>query len=109
MIQKQLISPWAEGLIELARRANVCCKLSGMVTEARWKQWKPGDFEVYLDTVPEAFGIDRVMIGSDWPVCLLSGEYEPVMRIVFDYIERFSIDERAKVLGLNCARFYGIR
>ena len=66
------------------------CKLSGLVTEAKWKQWRPEDFHRYLDIVIEAFGTDRVMIGSDWPVCTLSGDYVSTMRIVMDYVQQFS-------------------
>ena len=76
-IAERSISPWQEDLRQLAQFPNVFCKLSGMVTEANWKQWQPADFHPYLDIVFEAFGPARLMIGSDWPVCTLSGEYEP--------------------------------
>ena len=72
-IAEGLFSPWQEDLRQLAKFPNVSCKLSGMVTEARWKQWRPADFHRYLDIVFEAFGPTRLMIGSDWPVCTLSG------------------------------------
>ena len=84
------MSPWKEDLKRLAEFPNVCCKLSGMVTEAKWKQWQPEDFHRYLDIVIEAFGTDRVMIGSDWPVCTLSGDYASTMGIVIDYVQQFS-------------------
>ncbi len=103
-----LISPWREDLQELARFPNVCCKLSGMVTEAGWGEWQASDFYGYLDIVIEAFETDRVMIGSDWPVCTLSGDYEPTMRIVIDYVRQFSPEVRAGILGENCANFYCI-
>ena len=80
--------------------------LSGMVTEAQWGEWKPEDFRPYLDTVWEAFGPDRLMIGSDWPVCLLSGEYGPTMQIVTHFLDQFPVAEREKVLGANAIRFY---
>jgi L-fuconolactonase len=95
-------------LQELAKSENVWCKLSGMVTEAAWRQWRPSDFTPYLDVVMKAFGPNRVMIGSDWPVCLLSGEYGQVMEIVATYLEQFSTQEREAIFGENCARFYGI-
>ncbi len=98
-------SPWQEDLRQLAQFPNVSCKLSGMVTEARWKQWRPADFRPYLDTVFEAFGPARLMIGSDWPVCTLSGEYQPVMNIVMDYVAG---EAEGAILGDNCARFYQI-
>jgi len=107
-IASGLISPWKEDIQRLARFPNVCCKLSAMVTEAKWKQWQPKDFHPYLDTVVEAFGTNRVMIGSDWPVCTLSGEYATVMGIVLDYVQQFPEHIRNDILGGNCARFYGL-
>ena len=107
-IAERLFSPWREDLRVLAGFPNVFCKLSGMVTEAKWKQWEPGDFRSYLDVVFEAFGPDRIMIGSDWPVCTLSGDYESTMRIVIDYVGQFSAEVQAGILGENCARFYGV-
>ena len=102
------ISLWAKDLKRLAEFPNVFCKLSGMVTEAKWKRWRAEDFHRYLDIVVEAFGVWRVMIGSDWPVCTLSGDYESTMRIVIDYVGRFSSEVREAILGGNCARFYGL-
>jgi L-fuconolactonase len=102
------ISPWREDLRQLAEFPNVCCKLSGMVTEANWKQWQPGDFQRYLDVVFDCFGPDRLMIGSDWPVCTLSGDYASTMRIVMEYLDQLTLPVRAGVLGENCARFYGV-
>ena len=107
-IRDGLLAPWDRDLRELARCANVWCKLSGLVTEARWKQWRPEDFHRYLDVVVEAFGTGRVMIGSDWPVCTLSGDYAAVLGIVLDYLQQFPAPVREAVLGGNCARFYGI-
>jgi L-fuconolactonase len=102
------ISPWREDLQELARFPNVFCKLSGMVTEANWRQWRPGDFHPYLDVVLNCFGPERLMIGSDWPVCTLSGEYVSTLRIVLDYLGRLPRAACSAILGGNCARFYGI-
>jgi L-fuconolactonase len=99
---ERLLSPWKEDLYELAAFPNVYCKLSGMVTETNWKQWQPVDFHPYLDVVLKAFGPDRLMIGSDWPVCTLSGDYKSVMNIVTNYLPEEAI------LGDNCARFYQI-
>jgi L-fuconolactonase len=107
-IRERKVSPWKEDLQRLAAFPNVCCKLSGMVTEAQWKQWRPEHFYCYLDIVIEAFGAERVMIGSDWPVCTLSGDYESTMRIVIDYLRQFPPPAREAVLGRNCARFYGL-
>jgi L-fuconolactonase len=99
-------SPWQEDLLRLARFQNVTCKLSGLVTEAKWKQWQARDFERYLDIAFAAFGWNRLMIGSDWPVCTLSGAYQPVIEIVIDYVQRYSAEAQAAMLGGNCAGFY---
>jgi L-fuconolactonase len=107
-IAENRIEPWAGHLRELAKFPNVTCKLSGMVTEARWKQWKPDDFKPYLDTVLDAFGISRLMIGSDWPVCTLSSTYSETLSVVLDYIGGLRQEERERILGTNCARVYGI-
>ena len=107
-IREGKFSPWREDLRRLAEFPNVFCKLSGLVTEAQWKQWRPEDFHPYLDMVIEAFGTERVMIGSDWPVCTLSGDYISTMRVVTDYVQRFPTEVREGILGGNCARFYGI-
>lgn len=103
------MSPWREDLHRLAKFPNVFCKLSGMVTEGKWQQWQPEDFHRYLDIVVEAFGPERLMIGSDWPVCTLSGDYAATMSIVTDYVHKFSTEIREGILGGNCARFYGIK
>ena len=80
-----------------------------MVTEANWGKWKPSEFKPYLDVVWEAFGEDRLMIGSDWPVCLLSGEYSAVTGIVQDYLKPFPEKTRDKVLGGNAVNFYKLK
>jgi L-fuconolactonase len=107
-IGEGVLSPWSEDLRELAKFPSVCCKLSGMVTEAKWRRWLPDDFRRFLDSVVGAFGPERVMIGSDWPVCTLSGDYGPTMRIVMDYAGQFPDEVREGILGGNCARFYSI-
>ena len=107
-ITEGLMDPWERDIRELARFGNVFCKLSGMVTEARWKQWTPQDFRPYLDVVCEAFGGGRLMIGSDWPVCTLSGSYEETMGMVMDYARQSLPDEIEGILGANCTRFYGV-
>lgn len=108
LIADGVLEPWAKELRELARCENVMCKLSGMVTEAKWKEWKAEDFAPYLDVVLEAFGPKRLMIGSDWPVCLVSAEYGRTLGIVEEYVSRLSEDERAAILGGTCAAFYGL-
>lgn len=103
------MSPWQTDISELGQLSNVYCKLSGMVTEAKWKQWRKKDFYPYLDIVIATFGTDRVMIGSDWPVCILSGDYMSTMSIVMEYIKQFPAAICDKILGDNCMRFYGIQ
>ncbi|MCA9260335.1 MAG: amidohydrolase family protein [Planctomycetales bacterium] len=100
------LNPWVDDLRELARRDNTYCKLSGMATEADWRRWQPSDFVPYLDAALEVFGPDRLMIGSDWPVCTLAGDYETVMGAVLGYVERLAPSERTAILGTTCRRFY---
>jgi len=107
-IRDGVLSPWREDLQRLAAFPNVFCKLSGMVTEARWGQWRAGELHPYLDAVVEAFGVERLMIGSDWPVCTLSSDYARTMALVVDYVQRFPVEVRDGILGGNGARFYGL-
>jgi L-fuconolactonase len=108
IIAGKKFSPWKEDLKELAKLPNVFCKLSGMVTEANWNSWTKVDFKPYLDIVVEAFGYNRLMIGSDWPVCTLSGSYQSTMDIVIDYLKQFSTEIKDAILGTNCINFYKI-
>ncbi len=101
-------SIWKEDLHRLAERPNVLCKLSGLVTEAEWSAWLPDDFRPALDVVFEAFGADRLMIGSDWPVCTLAADYATTMGVVMDFVRDLTPAERDGILGGNCARFYGV-
>jgi L-fuconolactonase len=105
-IKNRVFSPWKEDLIELAKHPNVYCKLSGMVTEAVWKNWKAGDFDAYLDIVTEAFGTDRIMMGSDWPVCALSADYSSAVNVVINYVGQFPAATQEAILGCNCMKFY---
>jgi L-fuconolactonase len=102
------LSPWREQVRELARAPNVCCKLSGLVTEADWLRWRAEDFRPYLDVALEAFGEDRLMFGSDWPVCLLAAGYEQVSEIIARFTEGLGETARQKIFGDSAARFYGI-
>ncbi len=105
-IKDKQLEPWAADLKKLAAYENVCCKLSGMVTEADWQHWRPADFIPYLEVALEAFGPHRLMIGSDWPVCQVAGSYGRVMQIVEEYITRLTPHEQALILGENAIRFY---
>ena len=105
-IKDGALEPWESDIRELASFDNVSCKVSGMVTEAAWGAWKQDDYRPYLDVVFDCFGFDRLMFGSDWPVCTLSGSYNQVVGIVEDYIAELSDDEQAKVMGGNATEFY---
>ena len=80
-----------------------------MVTEADWGSWKPEDFQSYLEIVLEAFGPERLMIGSDWPVCRLAGEYTSVMQLAIDFIQTHEPEHMDAFLGGNALAFYGIK
>jgi len=100
---------WRGGFRELAAMDHVLCKVSGMVTEAKWNAWQPDDFRAYMDEALDAFGIDRLMFGSDWPVALLAADgYQDVYQLVADWAAQLSEDEQAKLFGGNAARFYGL-
>nr|WP_320119891.1 amidohydrolase family protein [uncultured Marinifilum sp.] len=103
------ITLWEQGIRDLAKFPNVHCKLSGMVTEADWKNWTAEDLKPYLDVVFDAFGPERLMIGSDWPVCKLAGNYHKVMNIVIKYIENLNKEEQEAVLGENAINVYGLK
>ena len=102
------LDPWRDDIRALARHPHVSCKLSGMVTEARLRQWRRGDFLPYMETALEAFSPDRLMFGSDWPVCTLSGEYAEVAGIVDDFLAGLAPAERAAIEGGTAARVYGL-
>jgi L-fuconolactonase len=107
-IRSGILAPWREDIRALADCPNVCCKVSGMVTEADWKAWKDGDFAPYLDIVYEAFGPDRLMIGSDWPVCTVAAGYGEALGIVTRWASRLPAAGQQAILGGTCARFYGL-
>ena len=100
---------WKDTISQLAAHPNVCAKLSGMVTEADWQHWQPGDFGRYLDAMLEAFTPHRLMFGSDWPVCLVASPYQQTVSLVTDYIARLTENERAMVMGGNAQAFYRLR
>src|SRR5271165_125381 len=106
MIREQILSPWKERIQELARRENVFCKVSGMVTEADWQTWTEADIHPYLDTVFDAFGVERLMMGSDWPVCLLATEYAQWFGFLDRYTATLSEHEREQFCGGTANRAY---
>lgn len=99
---------WTTLMREMARHDHVFCKVSGLATEADWQDWRYEDFVPYLDCVVGAFGTQRLMFGSDWPVCLLAGSYGKNLSIAERYFESFSASEKAQVFGGNAAAFYRI-
>jgi L-fuconolactonase len=107
-IKDGILDPWSAQIRELARFPNVFCKVSGMVTEADHKVWQPRDFVPYLDVVFESFGPQRLMFGSDWPVCLLAGSYNAVHDVVANYIAGLGLTEKQAIFGGNAAKFYGV-
>jgi L-fuconolactonase len=107
-IKDQKISDWQKDIQALAKYPNVHCKISGMLTEANWNSWKTEDFTPYLDVVFNAFGINRVMFGSDWPVCLLAGGYEGTMQVMNNYCATLSATEQALFWGDNAKDFYNL-
>jgi L-fucono-1,5-lactonase len=109
LIKDGALEPWATGMRALARRPNVCCKISGLVTEADWTGWRPAHLRPYLDVAFEAFGPDRVMFGSDWPVCLVSAPYDRVLGVIEEYAAALSATERSALFGGNAARFYDLQ
>lgn len=105
-IQSGRLEPWATHIRNLARNKNLYCKLSGLVTEADHEHWKEADIKPYLEVVFEAFGPQRLMFGSDWPVCLLAADYSRVLRLIQDYIGQLNSLEQEMVMGLNARNFY---
>jgi L-fuconolactonase len=102
------LQEWSRSISAIAKRENVFCKLSGMVTEADWKQWTAEQLHPYMDVAFAAFGPQRLMYGSDWPVALLAGQYQEVKQVVDNYLEAFSDDEKQRVMGGTACEFYGI-
>ncbi len=109
IIHDRKVEEWKRELGAIAACENVYCKVSGMVTEAKWHDWRNEDFTPYLDAVVELFGTNRLMYGSDWPVCTLSSTYEDMYGIVTNYFSKFSKIEKENVFGSNAARFYHLQ
>lgn len=107
-IREQLLSPWRENIQELAKRENVYCKLSGLVTEADYRNWTADSLRPYIDTVLDAFSPRRLMFGSDWPVCLLASSYASWFDVVMKSIGQLSSAERARILGATAQEAFGL-
>lgn len=100
--------PWASGVAALAARENVVCKLSGLVTEADWTGWEVGHLRRYVDHVLDVFGPDRLLFGSDWPVCELAASYEVVVDAAIALTGSLSDAERLAVFEHNARAVYGL-
>jgi len=105
-IKDAKLEPWKKQIKTLANYENVFCKISGLVTEADLKNWKYQDFVPYLDVVFNAFGSNRLLFGSDWPVCLLAGNYKEVLAIIETYVASLSEDEKQNIMGNNASNIY---
>ncbi len=103
------IEPWRILIRELSRRSNVSCKLSGMVTEDSWSQWSLDSLRPYLNLAVEAFGPNRLMAGSDWPVCLVASGYAQWWNTLRIYFTDFSEDERAQIFGKTAITIYDLQ
>jgi L-fuconolactonase len=107
-IKEQLLEPWRTNLFELAKRENVYCKLSGMVTEANWNNWSAADLRPYTDAALEVFGPSRLMFGSDWPVCLLACSYQRWIETVTGFLRELSLAEQNLVFGGVASKVYSL-
>ncbi len=107
-VREGLLEPWQREFRELAQRSNVCCKLSGLVTEADPHRWSMETLTPYVETALEAFGPDRLMIGTDWPVLTLGCSYARWWELVAAWTARLSVKEQAAILGATAQRVYGL-
>lgn len=106
-IKNRKLEPWRSLMARVAKHPNLYCKLSGMITEADHKTWIPDDLRPYVEHVLDCFGVDRVMFGSDWPVCLLAGSYDQVAAALQAVVQpRLDKQGELAVFGENAARFY---
>ena len=107
-IEQKELKDWEKDIKVVAAFENVHCKVSGLVTEADWRNWQPADFNNYLEVVTNSFGTKRLMYGSDWPVCKVAAGYGQVVNIVKDYFSAFSQTEQQAFFGGNAIEFYNI-
>lgn len=108
-IKAKEITQWETDIKLLSAHENVYCKISGMITEADWKHWSEADLKPYLDIVVNAFGINRIMYGSDWPVCLVAASYKKWIDTLSAYFYSYSKEEQSKFFGLNAQQFYHLK
>ena len=107
-ISEPLSKTWVNDIINLSKQNNVFCKISGLVTETKGYNFLEADFLPFLDIIFQYFGFDRIMYGSDWPVCLLAAEYKKVLDIITDYLSSYDSKTREKIMGTNAQIFYNL-
>ena len=107
-IREAVVDDWIDNFRAASRFPNVFCKLSGMITEAHWADWKPADLKPYVETALEAFGPERCLFGSDWPVCELAGRYEQVHSALVEVLGPLSESERSAIFGGTAVQFYNL-
>jgi len=108
-IKNRSFQNWSQNIKIISEFSNVYCKLSGMVTENDWVHWKNEDFYPYIDFLLETFSYERLLIGSDWPVCTLAGPYEKVMNIVIGHIKDLPLEYQKQILGENAIKAYNLK
>lgn len=108
LVKSATLHPWDSDLRGLAKFPNVFCKLSGLVTEADWKAWKPEHFSPYLEIALECFGPERLMIGSDWPVCLVAAPYSRAINLISDFLGKYPDQVRDAILGGTAQKLWNV-
>lgn len=107
-IRQKDFRSWKENISQIAQHPHIYCKLSGMITEADYTQWRYEDIVPYMDAVGEAFGTDRICFGSDWPVCLVAGSYKRMIQVAEKWASQLSLIEQENIFGKNTIKFYNI-
>ena len=107
-ISEPLNKNWVSDIINLSKYSNVFCKISGLVTETKGYNFSETDFLPFLDVIFKYFGFDRIMYGSDWPVCLLAADYKKVLEIISNYLMSYDSKIREKIMGTNAKIFYNL-
>ena len=107
-ISEPLNKTWVNDIINLSKYSNVFCKISGLVTETKGYNFSETDFLPFLDVIFKYFGFDRIMYGSDWPVCLLAADYKKVLEIISNYLMGYDSKIREKIMGTNAKIFYNL-
>ena len=107
-IKRKEVQPWLNDLSKFSDRQNVYCKMAGLVTEADWRNWKKEDFVPYMESVLDVFGVERIIFGTDWPVCLTGQSYDQVCELTQSLIGMLSMPDQEKILGRNAISFYNL-